>query len=97
MNAHRHAHFWFRPDTPDEVKYSIFRRINTGGMTLNNHGNPERHGETEIRTFLRKLASDGSFRKTDGGPEQAMSGPGAALRFPSPFPRWITLRAARTT
>ncbi len=55
--------FLVQPDTPDEVKYSIFRRINTGGMTLNNQQIRNAMAKPQIRTFLRRLASDDSFGK----------------------------------
>ena len=73
--------FLVQPDTPDEVKYSIFRRINTGGMTLNNQEIRNAMAKPEIRTFLRRLASDDNFRKTVGDQSKRMLDQELALRF----------------
>jgi len=71
------------PGTPDEVMFNIFRRINTGGLTLN--GQEIRHAlhKGPVRNYLRELAeteefiaaSDGSVRK------KRMADRECALRF----------------
>ena len=55
------------PGTPSEVMFNIFRRINTGGMTLN--GQEIRHALNRgpVRGFLKDLAETKEFVKaTDG-------------------------------
>ena len=55
------------PGTPEEVMFNIFRRINTGGLTLN--GQEIRHAlhRGPVLDFLRKLAESTAFQKaTDG-------------------------------
>ena len=55
------------PGTPPEVTFNIFRRINTGGMTLN--GQEIRHALNPgpVRAFLKELAESEEFAKaTDG-------------------------------
>lgn len=49
------------PGTPEEVMFNIFRRINTGGMTLN--GQEIRHAlhPGPVRNYLRKLAEADEF------------------------------------
>ena len=49
------------PGTPREVMFNIFRRINTGGMTLN--GQEIRHAlhPDPVRTFLKTLANADEF------------------------------------
>ena len=51
------------PGTPEEVMFNIFRRINTGGMTLN--GQEIRHALHPglVRDFLRKVAETEEFLK----------------------------------
>ena len=50
------------PGTPEEVMFNIFRRINTGGMTLN--GQEIRHAlhPGPIRDYLKKLSETREFR-----------------------------------
>ena len=55
------------PGTPPEVMFNVFRRINTGGLTLN--GQEIRHAlhPGPIREYLKRLAeSDEFIRATDG-------------------------------
>ena len=55
------------PGTPPEVTFNIFRRINTGGMTLN--GQEIRHALNPgpVRAYLKDLAESEEFAKaTDG-------------------------------
>ena len=55
------------PGTPPEVMFNVFRRINTGGLTLN--GQEIRHAlhPGAVREYLKRLAeSDEFIRATDG-------------------------------
>lgn len=49
------------PGTPEEVKFNIFHRINTGGITLN--GQEIRHAlhKGTVRDYLKKLAETEEF------------------------------------
>lgn len=49
--------YLIKPGTPSEVKYSIFRRINTGGLTLNNQEIRNAMAKPVDRELLEKLAS----------------------------------------
>ncbi len=51
------------PGTPEEVMFNIFRRINTGGITLN--GQEIRHAlhPDPVRTYLQELAETEEFLK----------------------------------
>lgn len=60
--------FIIRPDTPPEVKFTIFYRINTGGMVLT--AQEIRHAlfQGQATTLLRDLASATEFEQaTDNG------------------------------
>ena len=50
------------PGTPEEVMFNIFRRINTGGVTLN--GQEIRHAlhPGPVRKYLKKLAESDEFK-----------------------------------
>ena len=71
------------PGTPEEVMFNIFRRINTGGMTLN--GQEIRHAlhPGPIRKFLRILAGSNEFlQATDNSIRtDRMADRECALRF----------------
>src|SRR5277367_4407318 len=51
------------PGTPEEVMFNIFRRINTGGLTLN--GQEIRHAlhKGPVRGFLKTLAASDEFQR----------------------------------
>lgn len=54
--------------TPSQVKYDLFRRINTGGVSLNAQEIRNSIAKPRIRDFLKKLAYSNSFQNaTNGG------------------------------
>lgn len=72
-----------RQGTPDEVKYNIFARINTGGLPLS--AQELRHAliAGPIRTRLQRLAESSEFRLATGGSirDERMADREMALRF----------------
>lgn len=58
--------FLIQPGTPDEVKYSIFRRINTGGLVLNNQEIRNAMAKPDLRQYIENLANDGYLKKIIG-------------------------------
>lgn len=50
------------PDTPHRVKSDIFKRLNTGGRSLNNQEIRNSILRKEPRDFIRKLASSNEFK-----------------------------------
>jgi len=73
--------FLIQPGTPQEVKYSIFRRINTGGLVLNNQEIRNALAEPREREFLSELAKDGNMVKTMGDQSKRMVDQELVLRF----------------
>ncbi len=71
------------PGTPEEVMFNIFRRINTGGMTLN--GQEIRHAlhPGPVRDYLKKFAESGEFLEATGGSikKERMADRECVLRF----------------
>ena len=49
------------PQTPEKVKYDIFRRINTGGKSLNRQEIRNCLERTHARNFIKKLAQSEEF------------------------------------
>jgi len=55
--------YQIEPQTPKEVKYSIFNRINTGGMTLNAQEVRQALNQSGVGVeFLRTVAEDNYFK-----------------------------------
>src|SRR6476469_5516226 len=55
--------YLIEPGTPDEVKYRIFQRINTGGLPLNNQELRQAINPGSATKFLKKLASLYEFER----------------------------------
>ena len=75
------TYFQILPGTPDEVKYSIFRRINTGGLTLTNQEIRNAMAKESQRMFLQKLADNPYLKKTMGDQTKRMMDHELVLRF----------------
>jgi hypothetical protein len=55
------------PGTPPDVKYNIFKRINTGGLKLNGQEIRNAFFRGEPANFTKKLASSEIFKKATNG------------------------------
>lgn len=75
------TYFQILPGTPDEVKYSIFRRINTGGLTLTNQEIRNAMAKEDQRKFLRNLANNPYLKMTMGDQTKRMMDHELVLRF----------------
>lgn len=73
--------FLIQPGTPKEVKYSVFRRINTGGLVLNNQEIRNALATPKEREFLSELAKDDNMVMTMGDQSKRMVDQELALRF----------------
>jgi len=73
--------FQIMPGTPDEVKYSVFRRINTGGLVLNNQEIRNAMAKPRERKFLVQLAADPNMVSTMGDQSKRMADQELVLRF----------------
>ena len=73
--------FLIQPGTPDPVKYSLFRRINTGGLVLNNQEIRNAMASTATRDYLRKLADYEYLKKTIGNQSKRMLDQELVLRY----------------
>jgi hypothetical protein len=73
--------FLIQPGTPDEVKFSIFKRVNTGGLTLNFQEIRNALTSQRLRDYLRELEGDHYMKKTIGAKTKRMQGQELALRF----------------
>ncbi len=73
--------FLIQPGTPDNVKYSVFRRINTGGLVLNNQEIRNALARPKERKFLEDLAKDENLVRTMGNQSKRMIDQELVLRF----------------
>ena len=73
--------FLIQPGTPDPVKYSVFRRINTGGLVLNNQEIRNAMTKPGIRKYLEDLAADEYLKKAIGDQSKRMVDQELVLRF----------------
>jgi len=73
--------YQIRPGTPEEVKYSIFRRINTGGMRLNNQEIRHAMSKPRERKFLKACAHLPIMQKLMPNTSKRMQNQELALRF----------------
>ncbi len=73
--------FLIQKGTPSEVKYSIFRRINTGGLVLNSQEIRNALAKPRERDFLQKLAGDANFLRTIGDQSKRLLDQELVLRF----------------
>lgn len=73
--------FLIQPGTPDPVKYSIFRRINTGGLVLNDQEIRNAMAKPKVRDYLAHLAQDDFLIKTIGDQSRRMVDQEMVLRY----------------
>jgi len=73
--------FLIQPGTPEPVKYSIFRRINTGGLTLNDQEIRNAMAGANVRKYLEELAQDSFFIRTVGDQSKRMVDQELVLRY----------------
>jgi hypothetical protein len=73
--------FKILPGTPANVKYSIFQRMNTGGLVLNNQEIRNAMARPRERAFLERLAKDDNLILTMGNQSKRMLDQEMALRF----------------
>lgn len=73
--------FLIQPGTPDPVKYSVFRRINTGGLVLNNQEIRNAMTKSGIREYLEDLAADQYLKNAIGDQSKRMVDQELVLRF----------------
>ncbi len=73
--------YQIRPTTPTGVKYSIFQRINTGGLTLNNQEIRHAMAKPREREFLKMCAENKHLIMTMGDQSRRMSDQEHVLRF----------------
>lgn len=73
--------FLIQPGTPEAVKYSIFRRINTGGLVLTDQEIRNAMVRPAIRKYLEELASYEYLKKTIGDQSRRMVDQELVLRY----------------
>jgi hypothetical protein len=55
--------FLIQPGTPEDVKYNVFKRINTGGLVLNNQEIRNAMAKKREREFLENLSNSETMQK----------------------------------
>jgi hypothetical protein len=73
--------FLIQPGTPEKVKYSIFRRINTGGLVLNDQEIRNAMTTPKIREFISELTEYEYLKKTIGDQSRRMMDQEMVLRY----------------
>jgi hypothetical protein len=73
--------YMIKPGTPDDVKYSVFRRINTGGLTLNNQEIRNALAKPEDRQLLEDAANLKYSKAMLGDLSKRMKDQELVLRF----------------
>lgn len=73
--------YMIKPGTPDDVKYSVFRRINTGGLTLNNQEIRNALAKPRDRALLEELANLECSKVMLGDLSKRMKDQELVLRF----------------
>ncbi|MFG1313123.1 DUF262 domain-containing protein [Xanthobacter autotrophicus] len=68
------------PQTPDEVKYDIFNRVNTGGSPLTAQEIRHCMSKSRSREFLKALVESPSFDQATGGVFWSRDATGASVR-----------------
>ncbi len=78
------TYFQIIPGTPEEVKYSIFRRINTGGLVLNEQEIRNAMATPQARDFLQSMVNRDYFNLIfagSGNMKKRMKDQELVLRF----------------
>jgi len=73
--------YMIKPGTPEDVKYSVFRRINTGGLTLNNQEIRNALAKPRDRELLEELANSYFSKEMLGDLSKRMKDQELVLRF----------------
>ncbi len=73
--------FLIQKGTPDAVKYSVFRRINTGGIVLNDQEIRNAMAKPSIRRWIEELAKDEYLINIFGDRSERMMDQELVLRF----------------
>ena len=73
--------YMIKPGTPDDVKYSVFRRNNTGGLTLNNQEIRNALAKPKDRALLEDLANLDCSKILLGDLSKRMKDQELVLRF----------------
>ncbi|MDF7351267.1 DUF262 domain-containing protein [Proteus mirabilis] len=73
--------YMIKPGTPEDVKYSVFRRINTGGLTLNNQEIRNALAKPRDRALLQELANLDYSKTMLGDLSKRMKDQELVLRF----------------
>lgn len=73
--------YMIKPGTPEDVKYSVFRRINTGGLTLNNQEIRNALAKPRDRELLEELANSACSKAMLGDLSKRMKDQELVLRF----------------